>query len=105
MRVWAAHEHRVSLAGLGEVFGVVALARDEAEIFLALDGAADQWRGHGGAPGCRRNLTLKRWLWGNWCGGGTRYELCQIARTPRIFVGTFGQLAIADHFPLARCRR
>src|SRR5215468_11679922 len=50
MRVRRAHEHRIGLAWPIDVVGVLALAGDEALIFLAPNGSADAGRGHGFPP-------------------------------------------------------
>src|SRR6516162_2791760 len=50
MRVRRAHEHRVGLAWPIDVVGVLALAGDEALIFLAPNGSADAGGGHGCPP-------------------------------------------------------
>ena len=50
MRVRRAHEIGPGLAGAVDVVGVLALAGDEALIFLALDGRADAGCGHGFPP-------------------------------------------------------
>src|SRR5215467_2078341 len=50
MRVWRAHEHRIGLAWPIDVVGVLALAGDEALIFLAPNRSADAGGGHGFPP-------------------------------------------------------
>src|SRR5215813_7977665 len=50
MRVRRAHEHRIGLAWPIDVIGVLALAGDEALIFLAPNRSADAGGGHGFPP-------------------------------------------------------
>ncbi len=56
MRVRRAHEHRMGLGGQRDVVGVLARAREEAVVLLALDGLADV--GELGKVGCTHGCLL-----------------------------------------------
>src|SRR5262249_17387788 len=79
-----AHEDSIGLARPIDVVGVLALAGDEALIFLAPNGSADAGGGHGFPPrvscwtsililACRLSLAKDGSLWG----------VCVLRRAPR----------------------